>query len=298
MLPDVGKIIARIDDWRGKTVRYEPLGGGITNHNYKITVEGKTYVMRIPGTGTEIFIDRENEVRCSITAAKSGVVPDILYHLKPENITVVPFILGKTLTTVEIAGNDDLIKRIVRAIKTIHAGEAFSKPFNPFDTVRSYMSYVERYNAPLPDDFPWMMSLSDNIEKAVERNRPRDVPCHNDYLSENFIDDGKRIWIIDWEYGGQGDPFFDLGDFAVEHPLTRRQEELIILEYCGEMVRERFYRTLLYKIISDLWWSIWAMIQSKISKINFDFYIYGNNRFERLRKNAADRDFKKWLEEV
>jgi len=294
----IEEVISRICEWKDKEVRYELLGGGITNHNYTVRIDGKPFVVRIPGAGTDLFIDRNNELDCSIEAGKTRVAPKVLFHLKPENVSVFQFINGKTLTTPEIAGNNGLIKRIVMAIKGIHEKAVFKSEFNPFDTIRKYIKYVNKYDAPLPDDINWMLSLSDSIEKEMEKDKPTDVACHNDYLSENFLDDGNKIWIIDWEYGGMCDPFFDLGDFAVEHPFTREQEELIIQEYCGELQVHRLYRMLLVKIISDLWWSIWAMIQSKISKIDFDFYTYGNGRFDRLRRNASDKDFKKWLKGV
>ena len=295
----IEEVIARIEDWKKKQVKYEPLKGGITNHNYKVTVNGETFVVRIPGAETELFIDRDNELDCSIEAGKTGVAPELVYSLKPENVSVLRFINAKTLSTDLIAKNNDIIKRIMVSIKTIHERARFKKRFDPFETIKNYMdNYIEKYNVPLPDDIDWMLSLSFDIEKAMQRNKPPDVACHNDYLSENFMDDGVKIWIIDWEYGGCGDPFFDLGDFAVEHPFSRKQEEFIIKEYCGEMNHKRLYRMLLHKIIADLWWSIWAMIQSRVSKIEFDFYTYGNRRFERLRRNASDKDFQKWLDGI
>lgn len=294
----IDDVINRIEDWKDKKIKYEPLGGGITNHNYTVYVNDETFVVRIPGAGTDVFIDRDNELDCSMQVGKTGVAPEVVYHLKPENVTVIPFIKGKTLFTKEITESNRLIKRIVNSIKVIHEKAVFKSSFNPFDTIRKYKGFVKKYKAPIPDDIDWMFDLSDEIEKAIDREKPDDVACHNDYLSENFIDDGKQIWIIDWEYGGQGDPYFDLGDFASEHPFTRDQEELIIKEYCGEMNYSELYRMLLHKIISDLWWSIWAMIQTKISQIDFDFYTYGNGRFDRLRKNAHDKDIKKWLEDV
>jgi thiamine kinase-like enzyme len=295
---DISEVIGRIEAWRGKKVTCNPLGGGITNHNYTVQVGDDTFVVRIPGEGTDIFIDRDNELQCSRAAGEAGVAPRVLYHLKPENITVVPFIRGRTLTTQEIVRDNELIQRVVHAIKTVHDKVSFTNIFNPFETVRRYMGYVERYDAPLPDDFPWMEERVRCIEEVLNRNPLEMVACHNDYLSENFLDDGKKIWIIDWEYGGLCDPFFDLGDFGVEHPFTREQEELIIREYCGGMDHAKMSRMLLYKIISDYWWSVWAMIQSRISKIKFDFYVYGNRRFDRMRQNMEDPDFNKWLKKV
>jgi thiamine kinase-like enzyme len=295
----IEEVIQRIDGWKNKQVAYEPLGGGITNHNYKVSVDGETFVARIPGAETELFIDRDNELDCTAEAGRTGVAPELVYHLKPENVTVIRFIDARTLSTEEIAGNNDVIKRVIRSIRVIHEKAVFKKRFDPFATIRRYMDrYIGKYDVPVPPDIDWMLSLCADIEGAMHRNKPPDAACHNDYLSENFMDDGEKIWIIDWEYGGQGDPYFDLGDFAVEHPFRREQEELIIQEYCGALHRENLYRMLLYKIVSDLWWGLWATIQWKVSKIPFDFYAYANNRFDRLRGNAGDKDFNTWLDRV
>ncbi len=294
----VGDVIKRIEDWKDKDIKYEPLGGGITNHNYRVSVNDEVFMVRIPGADTGLLINRDNELDCSSKAGKAGVAPELVYHLKPEDVSVTRFIQGKTLHPEEIAGSNELILRIVRVVKNIHEKTVFRSPFNPFDTIRTYMHYVKEYNVPLPNDIHWMLSLANDIEKAMERHKTKSVACHNDLLSENFLDDGTRIWLIDWEYGGQGDPYFDLSDFAMEHPFIREQEELIIREYCGEMKYEKLYRMLLYKIIAGLWWGIWAMIQSRISKIDFDYCAWGNERFERSRRGTRDKDFKKWLDGV
>ena len=295
---NVDDVIKRIEDWKDKDIKYEILDGGITNHNYKVFVNDELFVVRIPGAATDLLINRDNELDCSSKAGKVGVAPELVYHLKPENISVSRFIQGKTLHPEEIAGSNELIQHLVKAVKNIHEKAVFKSPFNPFDTIRTYMHYIKEYNAPRPNDIDRMLSVANDIEKAMERSKTKCVACHNDLLSENFLDDGTKIWIVDWEYGGQGDPYFDLSDFAMEHPFTREQEELIIKEYCGEMKYERLYRMLLHKTIAALWWGIWAMIQSKISRIDFDFYAWGNERFERSRRSARDKDFKKWLDGV
>ena len=128
---DIAEVINRIEEWRGRKVTYEILGGGITNHNYTVQVDNETFVVRIPGAGTDIFIDRDNELECSRAAGEAGVAPRVLHHLKPENITVIPFIRGKTLTTPEIAQDNGLIRRIVHAIKSVHDCVSFTNSFNP-----------------------------------------------------------------------------------------------------------------------------------------------------------------------
>jgi thiamine kinase-like enzyme len=302
----VVEAVARIDDWRGRDVRWEPLGGGITNHNYVVLLDGgpdqpggAKYVMRIPGDGTDIFIDREREHLNHVAAAAAGVTPPLLYTLEPEKCTVVPFIEGETMHPETLAGNRERLGKVVDVIRAYHDKAAFANQIRVFDMIRQYMDMARDVDAPLPADIDWMLRLSDKIEQAMSRNVPRPVACHNDLLSENFIlDQAGKMWVIDWEYGGMTDPYFDLGDFCVEHPLTDDEERFIITRYCGQMVPHRYARMVLHKLVADLWWSIWAMIQVRLSKIDFDFSEYGANRVARFHANAAKPELATWLATV
>lgn len=154
--------------------------------------------------------------------------------------------------------------------------------------IRRYVSMCREVESLLPQDFDWMLQVMDAVEKAMERNKPRLAASHNDLLSENFIiDPGGRLWIIDWEYGGMNDPFFDLGDVAVEHPLSPKQEELLLTAYAGRIEPEELARMRLHKLTADVWWGMWGMIQDKISALDFDFKAYGLHRFQRFRDNHA-----------
>lgn len=294
--------IARIDDWRGKAVDWQEIGGGITNHNYVITVDegrGGTYVLRVPGAGTDAFIDRERELGNHASAAEAGISPPLLHVLEPEKCTVVPFITGETMHPETLAGHPDRLDKVVDVIRTYHDKAAFSNDTSVFPMIRDYLEKAAAVDAWFPPDWPELMAVGADIEAAMKRDVPAPVACHNDLLSENFIlePDG-RMWLIDWEYGGMNDPYFDLGDFCVEHPLSRDEERLIITRYCGEMQDHRFHRMLLHKITADLWWSIWAFIQERVSKLDFDYRAYGNGRLDRLRGNAADPEYPTWLATV
>jgi len=298
--------IARITDWDGLDVSCEVLGGGITNHNYLLSVTGRPdipwggkYVMRIPGDGTETFIDREREHKNHVAAAEAGVTPPVLYTLEPEKCTVVPFIEGETMHPETLAGDRERLGKVVDVIRTYHDKAAFENEIRVFDMIRHYMQMARDADAPFPDDIDWMLDLSDQIEQAMGRDPQRPVACHNDLLSENFIlDRDGKMWVIDWEYGGMTDPYFDLGDFCVEHPLTDEEERFVIARYCGGIDERRYARMFLYKLVADLWWSIWAMIQVRLSKIDFDFFEYGMNRVARFHANAERQEFAAWLAAV
>jgi thiamine kinase-like enzyme len=298
--------IARIPDWQGLDVKVETLGGGITNHNYVVTVSGRAdlswggkYVLRIPGMGTELFVDREVEHKNALSAAEAGVSPPILHSLEPEMVTVVPFITATTMHPEDLAGHRDRLEKVVDAMRQYHDRATFVNEIYVFDMIREYLDKARGVDARFPDDMDWMLALSDDIEQAMKRNAPANVACHCDLLSENFmLDESGKMWVIDWEYGGQTDPYFDLGDFCVEHPLSEDEERFIITRYCGAFDEVAYARMMLHKIVADLWWSIWAMIQVRLSKLDFDFQEYGMNRVRRLHENAAKPAFSSWLETV
>jgi thiamine kinase-like enzyme len=295
-------IIARIDDWKGHDIRTEELGGGITNHNYIVWVDGgpenggKKYVMRVPGIGTDMFIDRDVERDCMIQAAKAGVGPAVAYQIDPEGALVIDFVEGEILHPETMAGHPDRIRQSVETVKVFHQNCVFKSDIHLFDMLRKYTKIARDINAPMPERLEAMLVAMEEVETATQRSPVPAVACHNDLLSENFIIDADgKMWIIDWEYGGMTDPYFDLGDYVMEHPFTRDEERLIIETYCGEMDEKYFGRLMLYKALSAIWWGVWAMIQHTVSHIDFDYMEWGLERIARAEKVVGDPDYQQWL---
>jgi thiamine kinase-like enzyme len=295
-------IIARIDDWKGHDIRTEELGGGITNHNYIVWVDGgpenggKKYVMRVPGIGTDMFIDRDVERDCMIQAAKAGVGPAVAYQIDPEGALVIDFVEGEILHPETMAGHPDRIKQAVATVKVFHQGCTFKHDIKLFDMLRKYTKIARDIDAPMPERLEAMLVAMEDVEQATQRNPVTAVACHNDLLSENFIIDADgKMWIIDWEYGGMTDPYFDLGDYVMEHPFSRDEERLIVETYCGEMDEKYFGRLMLYKALSAIWWGVWAMIQHTVSHIDFDYMEWGLERIARAEKVVGDPDYQQWL---
>ena len=296
--------IARISDWQGKDVRYEELGGGITNHNYIIWVDGgpptgNKYVLRVPGTGTDMFIDRDVERYNMVQAAEVGVGPAVAYELNPEGGVVSDFVEGEIMHPETIAGHPERIRQVVETVKIIHEKAVFKHHIRVFDMLRHYTKIAREVDAPMPPELASLLLEMDVIEKATAVRPPADLACHNDLLSENFIVDANgKMWVIDWEYGGMTDPYFDLGDFVMEHPFSREEERLIIATYCGAMDEGRFGRMMLYKVVSGVWWGVWAMIQKTVSHIEFDYMDWGMDRIvNRSQATVDDPDYPKWLAE-
>jgi thiamine kinase-like enzyme len=295
-------IIGRIADWKGHDVRTEELGGGITNHNYIVWVDGgpenggKKYVMRVPGIGTDMFIDRDVERDCMIQAAAAGVGPAVAYQIDPEGALVIDFVEGEILHPETMAGHPDRIRQAVETVKVFHRDCTFKSEIHLFDMLRKYTKIARDINAPMPERLEAMLVAMEDVETATQRDPVPAVACHNDLLSENFIIDADgKMWIIDWEYGGMTDPYFDLGDYVMEHPFSRDEERLIIETYCGEMDERFFGRLMLYKALSAVWWAVWAMIQHTVSQIDFDYMEWGMERVARAEGVVNDPEYRQWL---
>jgi thiamine kinase-like enzyme len=303
LTPD--QVIDQIDDWKGKDIRWEKLEGGITNHNYTVWVNGGLgnsgggkYVLRVPGPGSGSLVNREYERHNAAAAARAGVAPPILYYIEPA-CTVVPFIEGETLHPDTIAGHPDRLEKIAKVIRTYHDNAIFVNEGNCFDMVRQTAETAKEVGAAQPAEFDHMCAVGDRIEAALKRHPVPPRACHMDLLSENFIlDRGGKIWVLDWEYARMLDPYFDLGCFCAEHPLSVDEEKAFFTMYQGEMNEPLYCRMLLYKLEDHIVMAIWSMLQAKISDLDFDFYELGMSRVRKFHRIAADPDFEKWISEV
>ncbi|MFT3894777.1 MAG: choline/ethanolamine kinase family protein [Anaerolineales bacterium] len=210
-------ILQRIPQFASaSSMEIKELSGGITNRDFKITVNGESFVLRLGGNETTFLgIDRKVEYECSRLAAQVGVAPEPIAFLDPEGYILARFIAGKTIPAEEI-GTEENISRVVASIKAYHSLNFFPGFFSPFRVAEEYNKTSRRLNVKLPKKMGWYLERAHEIEDAMYRKTLQPRPCHNDLLNGNFIDNGERICILDWEYAGMGDVFFDLGNFAVQ----------------------------------------------------------------------------------
>jgi len=274
------------------------LTGGITNKNYKITEDGESYVLRMGGNETKYLgIDRKIEYECSLLASQIGIAPEPIAFLEPEGYIVARFITGKGIPAEEI-GTEENIKRVLDSMKAYHALDIFPGSFSPFRVAEEYAKTASSFNVKLPDKMDWYLEKSREIEKAMYREPLKPRPCHNDLLNGNFIDDGTRIRILDWEYAGMGDIFFDLGNFAVQHEFNAEQDEILLRAYFGNPTNSQHAHQKLMKIMSDLREAMWAQVQIGVSQLDFDYAGYGQKYFERYEKSVSGNEYQRWLKEV
>ena len=279
-------------------LEFKELTGGITNRNYKITADGESFVLRLGGIETQFLgIDRKIEYVCSALAWQVGIAPEPIAFLEPEGYILASFVSGKGISAEEI-GTEENIRRVVESMKAYHALDFFPGFFSPFRVAEEYTKTARSFNVTLPEKNEWYLEKSREIERAMYREPLQPRPCHNDLLNGNFIDDGTRIRILDWEYAGMGDIFFDLGNFAVQHDFNDAQDEMLLKAYFGQPTNSQRAHQKLMKTMSDLREAMWSLVQMGVSKLDFDYAEYGRKYFGRFEESASSSDFQKWLREV
>lgn len=297
-MPLIDEIVARIDDWQGRHVSIQALSGGLTNANYQVEVDGTLYFVRVPGERTDLLaIDRNNEYHNSKAAAEAGVGPKILYHLPEYNVMVLEFLDGKTMSK-DSLNAPGMPTRMAQSIKRLHAGPRFMLNFNMFRLTEYYLAICTDRQIRLPDGYLDRMPTVAQIEKALLADPLPTVPCNNDLLAENYIDDGNSLWLIDYEYSGNNDPCFELGNTCQEMQFNDEQVSEVCSVYFGMVSDNRISRMKLNMIMSDVGWGLWAAIQAKVSKIKYDFWGWATERWGRAVEKLDSAEFPVWLKNV
>jgi thiamine kinase-like enzyme len=294
----VEEVVEKIEDWKGKEVFVEPLSGGLTNRNYRVEVDGMPYVMRVPGESTELLaVDRTNEYHNTKAAAQAGVGAQVHHYVADHCVMVLEFLNGETMSKDSLNG-PGMPTRMAQSIKQLHAGPRFLSDFNMFRLTEYYLSLCREREIRIPDGYLARMLTVTQIEKAMLVNPLPMVPCNNDLLAENYLDDGKQLWLIDYEYSGNNDPTFELGNTCQEMEFNDEQIKEVCEAYFGTVSSSKIARMKLNMIMSDVGWGLWAAIQAKISTIDFDFWGWAVERWGRAVEKMDAGEFEGWLKDV
>ncbi len=276
--------------------------GGLTNLVFFVSLNGEQYVLRIPGKGTEEYINRSNEGQAAREAARAKVSPDVLYFDAKSGVMVTRFIdHGVTMSPDGFRDRDGSPKRAGEAFKKLHSSAAeFNFRFELFSMIDEYLKILATKDIELPESYAEVVRSAESVRAALQAHPLPLAACHCDPLCENFIDTGKRMWIVDWEYSGMNDPLWDLGDLAVEGLFSPEQEEEMIAAYFGgggPSAAERG-RFVIYKAMCDLLWTLWGLIQHANRNPVDDFWAYSINRFERCKALMATAEFPRHIAAV
>ncbi|CAN5738265.1 phosphotransferase family protein [soil metagenome] len=276
--------------WPGRGARLEALGGGITNENFLVDVDGEKLVLRIGGRDTELLgIDRDVEHATSLIAAEAGVGPEVVAFVEPEGYLVTRFIEGDPIPAEEMK-TPERVEAITSLLHRIHDGRSIPGRFDSFSVVKDYCRIASEHGVEMPPAYPWAQETADAV--AARRGPQPAYPCHNDLLNANFIDDGGAIRVVDWEYAGMGDRFFDLANLSVNHEFNPQDDDALLRGYFGAPTAEQRVAHTLMRFMSDFREAMWGVVQQGISKIDFDFAAYADEHFERLERTAASPRFR------
>jgi thiamine kinase-like enzyme len=294
----IDDVIARIPDWHGRDVHASPLAGGLTNTNYRVDVDGTPYVIRIPGQSTELLsVNRQHEYHNTLAAAEAGVGARIAHYLPDIPVMVLEFIPGPTMTSARLR-EPDQIARIAASARMLHAGRPFVNTFNMFRTMEFYLDIVGRHAMRIPDGYMEYVSVARRIEAALAVRPLSLVPCNNDLLAENFIDDGRMLRLVDYEYSGNNDPCFELGNICNENDFAPEQFEQLCAAYFGQASRDKIARMWLYHCMSNIGWVLWGSIQNSISALDFDFWEWTLVKWHKAQSHVESPEFGTWLDAV
>ncbi len=297
-MPVIDEVISRVLNWKGKSISIQPIVGGLTNSNYKVLVDGKPYFVRVPGEKTELLaVDRRNEYFNSLAAAQAGVGPQVHYYVPEYQAMVLEYLDGVTMSNASLA-EAGMPTRIAQAIKCLHAGPRFLTDFNMFRLTEYYLGICQQHGIHIPQGYPSRLPTIRRIEDAMSVHPLPVVPCNNDLLAENYIDDGRAIRIIDYEYSGNNDPCFELGNTCQELKYNDELIAQVCLAYFGSWREDMISRMKLNMIMSDVGWALWAAIQANISKIDYDFWGWAIERWGRAVEKMDSPEFPTWLENV
>lgn len=293
--PTIEQVVRRAATFRDRPVRVSELSGGLTNVNHLVEVDGSRYVVRIPGRSTELLaVDRSNERHNAEAASTTGVSPRIVEYVDEWNVMVLEFIEGETMSGAALRSSQQA-RRIAGSLRRLHGGPRFLHNFDMFRLTEFYLRVCDERRVTIPDGFRHRLGLVAEIERAFTANPVDTVPCHNDLLAENYIDDGRQLWIVDFEYSGNNDPTFELGDTAQECGFDADLRAGLCEAYFGEATPALLARMDLQAVMADVGWTLWAAIQAKISSIDFDFWGWAEERWARASDVFMDEGFGRLL---
>ena len=275
------------------------LAGGLTNHNFRVDSGSASFVVRLsdPDTGL-LAIDRDNEHVNSVAAAAAGVGADVVDYQPENSMLVLEFLENTETMSREAMQRGDRLDDAAAAIRQLHQGPAFRDPFDMFAIQRGYREVCRERGFALPDRYDEFEPKVRRLEQAMRLNPEALVPCNNDLLAENFLWDGTRFRLIDWEYSGMNEASFELGNVWSESDLSLTQLEQLVAAYWGAATPAKIARARMWGLMSKYGWTLWGVIQHNLSDIDFDFWEWLMDKHDRATLEFDGVDFDRLVADI
>lgn len=294
--PDPLVAVRKLPLFAGTEVTITPLPGGLTNTNVRVRSANRDVVVRIspPGSGL-LTIDREIEYVNTLRAAAAGAGPGVAGYVAGEGILAVEFISSITYDDAAVGMNAD---RVAAAVRRLHAGESFVNRFDIFAVQDRYLQLIAEQGWRIPQGYESDLVPGRQLRRALAVGPEPLRPCHNDLLAANFLDDGDRVWIIDYEYSGNNEPAFELGNIAQEAHLPEDGLVALTEHYYGRHDPRLIARAKLWAVASAFVWTLWGVISAHTNTLDFDFLDWGMEKYARARMAFRDSGFPDLLDAV
>ena len=292
---ELDAVIAAVPEWRGHDPRITPIEAGRTNRNFRVEIGTGAFFLRLSETDTAMLgIDRVAEFEAALAAAAAGVGPEVIAHLPEHGCLITRWVPGEPLTEGDME-QESVLTEVVRVVSTIHAGPRLPVSFDAFRIVENYRRVSQERGVAIPPAYGPAHERARRIEAALGTAPVPARPCHNDLLADNFLRGAEGFWLVDYEYSGMGDPFFDLGNLSINNGLSEGAQETLLRFTFGEVNDGHRARLQLMRIMSDFREAMWGVIQQALSTLDIDYVAYADRHFDRLERSMADERFEDWL---
>ena len=297
---DISDVIAQVDDWKDKNATYERVIGGITNPNWKVTVNGKSFFVKIPGKETEKFIDRVNCHKANLIAYKTGIGPAVYYFFEDTGTEIFEWLEGYNTLKFGAVFEEKMFYTMIDLIRKFHRYKDNKLPLTQtlFEQTFTMMKLAKEMGGYLPKEMDRMEWLTQQIEESIMTAGIDYAPCHNDVYTNNYVwnEEKQDMKLLDFEYASMNDVYYDLAAWATTNYFTEAMDKELIRYYCDELNEKIYARFKLYKIQSEIKWSMWSCVQAVTSTIeDFDFYNWLGTKMARLRYYWSDPRLDYWL---
>ena len=292
----IDRLIKLIPEWKGKLIKVDPINRGITNINFKVNVDKRVFFLSMPESDSELLnIDYRNKYYNNKICGDIKISPRVVHFIESDNLLVTEFIKSKTSSLTKFQSSKE-IKQLVKKIKLLHNAKPFLRNFNMLSQISYYKNILkEEY---LPKELFKYVNKIETLKQKLYLTKDNLVPCHNDLIAENIIKKDNQIYIVDFDYSGNNDPCFELGNLSVEMEYNDEQINKLVKSYYGEINENIISKVYLQGVVSDIGWSLWSYVQAKISNNNFDYSMHGLNRLERVINKMESKEYELWIKNI
>ena len=292
----IDRLIKLIPEWKGKLIKVNPINSGITNINFKVNVDKRVFFLSMPESDSELLnIDYRNKYYNNKICGDIKISPRVVHFIESDNLLVTEFIKSKTSSLTKFQSSKE-IKQLVKKIKLLHNAKPFLRNFNMLSQISYYKNILkEEY---LPKELFKYVNKIETLKQKLYLTKDNLVPCHNDLIAENIIKKDNQIYIVDFDYSGNNDPCFELGNLSVEMEYDDEQINKLVRSYYGEINENIISKVYLQGVVSDIGWSLWSYVQAKISNNNFDYSMHGLNRLERVINKMESKEYELWIKNI